>query len=184
MNYAEYRDFSASVAKRHIVFYYFGYFSQHIVSAMADAVRLQLEQAETQASTRRKIFSSFVEMAQNITHYSVDALTPPALRDNQLRHGSVCIGIEDDRYYLMSANPVAAESVEALRGKLEPLRTMTLDEIKRAYRETLRTEQPDGSKGAGLGFLTVARDASAPLEFEFERVQDSDTVMFYVKATI
>jgi len=184
MNYAEYRDFSASVAKRHIIFYYFGYFSQHIVSAMADAVRLQLEQAETAASTRRKIFSSFVEMAQNITHYSVDALTPAELRDNQVRQGSVCIGIEDDRYYLLCANPVAADSVEALRAKLEPLRTMTLDDIKRAYRETLRTDQPDGSKGAGLGFLTVARDASAPLEFEFEPSAGSDTVMFYVKATI
>ena len=53
MNYAEYRDFSASVAKRNIIFYYFGYFSQHIVQAMADAVRLQLEQAEAAAGTRR-----------------------------------------------------------------------------------------------------------------------------------
>ena len=184
MNYAEYRDFRTLVADRHIIFYYFGYFSQHIVSAMADAVRLQLEQAETAASTRRKIFSSFVEMAQNITHYSVDSLTPVALRDNQLRQGSVCIGVEDDRYYLLSANPVAADSVDALREKLEPLRTMTLDDIKRAYRETLRTEQPEGSKGAGLGFLTVARDASAPLEFEFEPTENADAVMFYVKATI
>ncbi|HKE49514.1 MAG TPA: SiaB family protein kinase [Rhodanobacteraceae bacterium] len=184
MNYAEYRDFRASVAGRNIIFYYFGYFSQHIVSAMADAVRLQLEQAETAAATRRKIFSSFVEMAQNITHYSVDALTPEALRDNQLRQGSVCIGIEDGRYFLLSANPVAPESVDALRSKLEPLRTMTLEDIKRAYRETLRAEQPEGSKGAGLGFLTVARDASAPLEFEFGPCEGSDAVMFYVKATI
>jgi hypothetical protein len=184
MNYAEYRDFSAAVAKRNIIFYYFGYFSQHIVQAMADAVRLQLEQAEAAATTRRKIFSSFVEMAQNITHYSIDSLTPEPLRDNQLRQGSVCIGIEDARYFLLSANPVAAGSVEALRSKLEPLRTMTLEDIKRVYREALRTEQPEGSKGAGLGFLTVARDASAPLEFEFEPTESADAVMFYVKATI
>jgi hypothetical protein len=184
MNYAEYRDFSASVAERNIIFYYFGYFSQHIVQAMADAVRLQLEQAETVASTRRKIFSSFVEMAQNITHYSIDSLTPEPLRDHQMRQGSVCIGIENGHYYLLSANPVAAESVEALRAKLEPLRSMTLEDIKRAYRETLRTAEPEGSKGAGLGFLTVARDASAPLEFEFEPCGDAGAVMFYVKATI
>ena len=184
MNYAEYRDFSASVAKRNIIFYYFGYFSQHIVQAMADAVRLQLEQAEAAATTRRKIFSSFVEMAQNITHYSIDSLTPEPLRDKQMRQGSVCIGVENSHYYLLSANPVAAESVEALRAKLEPLRSMTLEDIKKAYRETLRTAEPEGSKGAGLGFLTVARDASAPLEFEFEPCGDAGAVMFYVKATI
>src|ERR1700722_2078255 len=43
MNYQEYRDFSAFVAKRQIVFYYFGYFSQNIVSAMAEAVRMRLD---------------------------------------------------------------------------------------------------------------------------------------------
>ncbi len=101
-----------------------------------------------------------------------------------MRQGSVCIGVEDSHYYLLSANPVAAESVDALRAKLEPLRSMTLEDIKKAYRETLRTEQPEGSKGAGLGFLTVARDASAPLEFEFEPCGEAGAVMFYVKATI
>jgi hypothetical protein len=183
MNYSEFRDFSASVAQRRIVFYYFGYFSQNIVSAMAEAMRLQLEQAEPVASTRRKLFSCFVEMAQNITHYSADTLTAAEQRDNQLRQGSVCICAEGDHYYLLCANPVAIASVDSLRQKLEPLRTMTIDDIKRAYRETLRSETAEGSKGAGLGFLTVARDASAPLEFDFI-ANDSETVMFYLKATI
>lgn len=183
MNYSEFREFSASVAQRRIVFYYYGYFSQNTVSAMAEAIRLQLEQAEPVASTRRKLFSCFVEMAQNITHYSAGALTPPEQRDGQVRQGSVCIGAEGDRYYLLCANPVAATDVEALRRKLEPLRSMTIEEIKRAYRETLRAEPEEGSKGAGLGFLTVARDASGPLEFEFTP-HDAGTVMFYLKATI
>ena len=65
---------------------------------------------------------------------------------------------------------------------------MTLEEIKRAYQDTLRAEQPEGSKGAGLGFLTVARDASEPLEFEFAGIQTKphhdDDMMFYLKATV
>ncbi len=50
---------------------------------------------------------------------------------------------------------------------------MTLDEIKQAYKQTLRAEAPEGSKGAGLGFLTMARDASAPLEYNFQPI-DTD----------
>ena len=44
---------------------------------------------------------------------------------------------------------------------------------------------PEGSKGAGLGFLTVARDASAPLEYSFQPI-DTDPVstMFFLTATI
>lgn len=184
MNYQEYRDFSDFVAERHIVFYYFGYFSQNIVSAMAEAVRVRLEQSEKAASTRRKLFSSFVEMAQNIIHYSSSTLTPSDGKDKELRQGSLCIGGDGQRYFLQCANPVADADAESLKARLETLRSMTLEDIKRAYRETLRSDQPDSSKGAGLGFLTVARDASEPLDFEFVRDNASGSTMFYLKATI
>lgn len=184
MNYVEYRAFTELVSQRKIVFYYYGYFSQNIVSAMADAIRLSLKQAEGAASTKRKLFSCFVEMAQNIIHYSSEALTPVTQDDKELRQGSVCIGQYGERYYLLCANRVAAGDVQTLRAKLEPLKSMTLEEIKRAYQQTLRAEQPEGSKGAGLGFLTVARDASEPLEFEFAPCEGSNDLMFYLKATV
>ncbi len=42
-----------SVAREHqVIFYYVGYFSQHIVAAMADAVKLQLEVAGIAGSPR------------------------------------------------------------------------------------------------------------------------------------
>jgi len=184
MNYSEYHVFSDFVAQRRIVFYYYGYFSQTIVSAMADTIKLSMKQVDTSASAKRKLFSCFVEMAQNIIHYSSDALTPAAQTDAEVRQGSVCIGHADDRYYLMCSNRVAAADVRPLREKLEPLKSMTLEEIRRAYQETLRAELPEGSKGSGLGFLTVARDASEPLEFEFATLDDPDAMMFYLKATV
>jgi hypothetical protein len=184
MNYAEYREFSELVLQRKVVFYYYGYFSQNIVSAMADAIKLSLKQAETTLSTKRKLFSCFVEMAQNIIHYSSEALTPQDQNDKEMRQGAVCIGQVDDRYYLLCANRVALADIEPLRAKLEPLKSMTLDEIKRAYQQTLRAEQPEGSKGSGLGFLTVARDASEPLEFEFAACEGTSDNMFYLKATV
>ncbi|MFX7840615.1 SiaB family protein kinase, partial [Acinetobacter baumannii] len=82
-----------------VIFYYVGYFSQSIVTAMAEAVRLRLEQSGTAGPTRRRLFSSFVEMAQNIIHYSADTLTPPEQNQNELRHGSVCIGIDEEGRY-------------------------------------------------------------------------------------
>nr|WP_315430102.1 SiaB family protein kinase [uncultured Albidiferax sp.] len=176
-----------NLARQHqVIFYYVGYFSQHIVAAMAEAVKLQLEVAGVAGPTRRKLFSSFVEMAQNIIHYSADSLTPQSQDDGELRHGSVCIRREDDgRFLLLCANPVELEIANELRGKLEALRSMTLDEIKLAYRQTLREETPEGSKGAGIGLLTVARDASEPLEFDFDAADGiGQTPIFYLKAAI
>jgi len=176
-----------NLARQHqVIFYYVGYFSQHIVAAMAEAVKLQLEVAGVAGPTRRKLFSCFVEMAQNIIHYSADSLTPQRQDDKELRHGSVCIRRErDGSFLLLCANPVEQEVADDLRSKLETLREMTLDEIKQAYRQTMREEAPLGSKGAGIGLLTVARDAREPLEFDFD-VTDSvgQAPVFYLKAAI
>ena len=49
-------------------------------------------------------------------------------------------------------------------------------------RHQLRNETEATSKGAGLGFLTVARDASEPIEFHFDDQPDGKTAMFYLKA--
>lgn len=182
----QYGSFFHLARQHQVIFYYVGYFSQHIVAAMADAVKLQLEVAGVAAPTRRKLFSSFVEMAQNIIHYSADALTPPSQTQAELRHGSVCVRREDDgSFLLLCANPVDPVVAQELRVKLTALRNMTLDEIKQAYRQTLREETPCGSKGAGLGFLTVARDARQPLEFDFHADEAAGTPpVFYLKAAI
>lgn len=181
----EYGAFFELARQNRVIFYYVGYFSQNIVAAMAEAVKLQLEVSGVTAPTRRKLFSSFVEMAQNIIHYSADALTPADQDERELRHGSVCISERDGQYLLLCANPIDIEVAEGLRQKLQLLRSMTLDEIKQAYKQTLRAEAPEGSKGAGMGFLTMARDASEPLEFEFQPLPGSGrNAVFYLKAAI
>ncbi|MBV8037117.1 SiaB family protein kinase [Roseateles sp.] len=183
--YDQYREFCELARKKNVIFYYVGYFSQNIVTAMAEAVKLRLEQSGTAGPVRRRLFSSFVEMAQNIIHYSADSLTPPEQDQHELRHGSVCIGVDaEGRHFLLCANPIAIDQAEALEVRLATLRAMTMDEIKASYRESLRSEVPDDSKGAGLGFLTVARDASEPLEFEFQGTEDAGTAMFFLKTTI
>ena len=181
----DYQAFFDIARKHKVIFYYVGYFSQNIIAAMSDAVRLQLTASGIDGVKRRKLFSSFVEMAQNIIHYSSDSLTAESQESNQLRHGSVCISLVDGQYRLMCSNPVENLRVDHLRNTLEPLRHMTLEEIKHAYKETLRAETPEHSKGAGLGFLTMARDASAPLEYSFVPIgADSGSTMFFLTAII
>ncbi|WP_343583000.1 SiaB family protein kinase [Herbaspirillum sp.] len=181
----EWADFYSYVERRDVIFYYVGYFSQTIIAAMADAVKLRVEHTGAVAQTRRKLFSSFIEMAQNILHYSSDLHEKEGqATEPSMRHGAVFISLTEGRYYLHCANPVRSEIVESLREKLAHLRSLTIDEIKSEYKEMLRAETPPDSKGAGLGFLTMARDASAPLDFEFSPAAADDTSMFYLRATI
>lgn len=178
--------FSQWAGKREVIFYYEGYFSQAIIAAVADAVKMRIERSGAAGATRRKLFSTFIEMTQNIIHYSVDAYASddsPGF-NNEIRHGSVYISAENGHYHLHCANPVDMRVADELRQKLERLRTLSGDDIKREYKESLRGDNAADSKGAGLGLLTVARDASEPLEFDFIPIPGSENVLFYMKATI
>ncbi|MFI4939619.1 MAG: SiaB family protein kinase [Burkholderiales bacterium] len=185
MIYNEFNEFWDVARKRHVIFFYVGYFSQHIVASISDVIKARLANGGAAGPTRRKIFSSFVEMSQNIMHYSSDSLTPKDQVGSQMRRGSFCIGIDEGSFFLLCANPVATENVEKMRTKLESLHTMTMQEIKDAYKKALREETPRDSQGSGLGFLTLARDASEPLEFEFvQDAEDPNTSIFCIKAII
>lgn len=169
-----------------VVFYYTGYFSQAIVTAMADALRLRLNQTDASNVQRRKLFSVFIEMAQNVVHYSAEHLTASDSDDQEIRRGALWVGEYQGQFYVVCANPVDRNQVGRIRDKLAPLLGMSNDDIKQLYKQKLRAENDAESKGAGLGFLTVARDASGPVEFDFadEHGPDSPTTLFYLKATI
>jgi hypothetical protein len=64
---------------------------------------------------------------------------------------------------------------------------MSEDEIRRAYRERLSADEAEEhSKGGGLGFLMLARDASAPIEFQFAQDPEWGEMfrMFYLRIAL
>lgn len=187
MNLRKFEQFKDLASGEGVIFYYEGEFTQNVVAAMGDAVKNHLECDPDAQKKKRKIFSTFVEMAQNVAHYS---LVPPTDMPECSRGcGAVAIGKQDSRYFIASSNFVAVEHVPRMREKLEPLRNMTLDEIKAAYRAQLRNAEhanDEVSKGAGLGFLTVARDASEPIDYSIVETTENGgkAAYFFLRATI
>ncbi len=151
-----------------VIFYYSGYLSQAILTATAEAVNLRLEQRDQDYKVRRRVLSSLIEMGQNIIHYSADCLTDPAQATDEMRFGVITIVRRGERYVVSCSNPIDHAVQERLEPKMAMVSRMSLDEIKAAYRATLRQDDgEEGSKGAGLGLLTLARDASDALEYRF-----------------
>jgi len=183
MNLSHFADFCEQAVKDGVLFYYTGEFSQNVIGAMTDTLKQRLDAVGVSGPARRKLFSTFVEMSQNIMHYADAAPSGGA------KVGALAVGkTGDSKYWIVSGNPVRVEHVERIKGKVEPLRTMTIDEIKAAYREQLRNddhEQDAVSRGAGLGFLTVAREASEPLQYQIVyRSEQQEYAEFYLRAAI
>ncbi len=162
-------SFEAGAAPSGAIYYYAGRFDSETMPALSGAVKEKLEMSGVSGPLRRKLFSSFVEMAQNILHYGG---APGDGMEGGGKPGAIGLGQEDQSYWIACGNLVLHEQVERIDNRLAALRSMTLADIKAAYRDQLANDEHAAndalSKGAGLGFLTIARDSKQPLECALE----------------
>jgi hypothetical protein len=182
-------DLRAMLHGQGVIFAYSGYVTEPVLSGVGEALKQKLTIDDADTKTLRSVFAVFVEQMQNIIRYSAEKAQPtlPEAHDEaalkEIRYGILTIGREGDDYVVCAGNLVERADVARLRARLEKLRGMSKDELKALYKEQLRAEPEAGSKGAGLGFMEIARRATKPIEFDFTEV-DSGYSFFALKATI
>jgi len=182
-------DMRATLHSQGIIFAYSGYVTEPVLSGVGEALKQKLTIDDADTKTLRSVFAVFVEQMQNIIRYSAEksesalppASDPRALRE--IRYGILTIGREGDDYVVCAGNLVEREDVPRLHARLSRIREMSKDELRALYKEQLRAEPEAGSKGAGLGFMEIARRASKPIEFDFTEI-DANYAFFALKATI
>ena len=196
-------QFRSELEKRGIVFSYSGILTEEILTSIGGALRQKMTLDRTDPKIARGVFSSFVEQVQNVIRYSAETqevptretgeVTPPPTtdsrseedgeQDNHLRYGLVAIGRQPDgRHFVSCSNLVAASQAPGLRASLERLRGLDRKALTTLMREQLKEAPPEGSKGAGVGFITMAREAVGGFDFDFYPIPDSDNVYFTFEA--
>lgn len=162
-----------------VIFFYNGYFSHKVLLAIGDTVKNKFNSRTTDRNTTRKIFSVFVEQVQNIIRYSDESLTDEDA-DEEIRGGLVVIGFDHkkEKYFVSFGNYVSKDNVQKLSAKLDEIQKMDKESLRKAYKKK-RLEGPDAdSKGAGLGFLEIAKCATETIEYEFK--EDSESKSFFL----
>jgi Family of unknown function (DUF6272) len=171
--------------KQGIIFAYSGYLTETVLSGVGEAIKNRLVLDDADTKTLRGVFAVFVEQMQNMIRYSAEkipnsAAEPPVI---EMRYGVLTIGREGDDYVIHAGNLVARSDVERLRERLGQIRNMNKEELRALHKERLRLGPEEGSKGAGLGLMEIARRASKPIEFDFTDVDDKH-VFFTLKASV
>jgi hypothetical protein len=182
-------DLRSMLHTQGVIFAYSGYVTEPVLSGVGEALKQKLTIDDADTKTLRSVFAIFVEQMQNMIRYSaetVHTLPPPPSDAGALmaiRYGILTIGKEGGDYVVCAGNLIQRTDVERLRARLSKIRDMSKEELKALYKEKLRADPEQGSKGAGLGFMEIARRATRPIEFDFADV-DGDHAFFALKATI
>lgn len=191
MNLKSFERFQDGASSAGMIYFYTGSFDSEMVKFLANSLKDTLEQENASGPLKRKLFSSFIEMAQNILHYGgMAADNAGQLPGKPGKPGAIGLGKSGQSYWIACGNLVPHEQVERLSDKLTALQSMSLAEIKAAYRQQLANDEHESSdvisKGAGLGLLTIARDSKQPIQFEFAPHAESAGRLsyFYLKTVI
>ncbi|MEC8254263.1 MAG: SiaB family protein kinase [SAR324 cluster bacterium] len=163
------QDFHKLLEQRRTFFCYSGLLSEDVLSTFSGIVREQMSEMEDDAEITKRVFGIFVEQAQNVIRYSKDRIAEGGT-------GTVAISRAEDGFLIEAINPMDHENAGGLQKNLDELKAMDSKELRKAYKQRLREGPPDGSKGAGLGFIEMARKAD---RFEFDFVGSTELLFVF-----
>lgn len=188
---------------RGIVFSYCGYLNENILTGIGNALQSKMAIEHTDQKISRGIFSTFVEQVQNVIRYSAEKIGPEerqeqeqaaakaegrepmAVEDDgsELRYGTIAIGEKPDgTRFVTCANLVKNSSVPRITESLESIRGLNRKELTTLMREHLKQGPPEGSKGAGVGFISIAREANGNWEYDMVPMPDGEFTFFCLEA--
>lgn len=161
----EIHEFYEQLKKEGIIFSFSGPVGQSLLEGIGATLRQKMNMEETSTNVTQKVFSIFVELMQNVMNYS-DEKGLRSEGEQDLSFGILIIGKHEENFYIQCGNYISQEQKAPLTDKLTKIQSMDKDELKKYYKAQRRKEAEEGSKGAGLGFIEMARKASQPINFD------------------
>lgn len=165
-------DHYTTMGREGIIFVFRGSMSQALLVKFGDMIREDLFIATKKLSEIRRVFSVFIELAQNINRYSAERVD--AGLETGAGSGIVVVSESEDRYTVASGNKIDNSRLALMVERLKAMSGLPADGIKKLYREQLKNAPPDGSVGAGLGLYDMAKRSGGGLTYRVHPV-DAET---------
>ena len=172
-------SYKSSLDREGIIFSFCGPISHDIVEGVGITLKSQLEESDVKQTTAMKVFAVFIEQVQNVINYSQERTD----FDSDMGMGIIVVGQHKDKHFIVGGNKIRNSKVPVLEENLTELVSMDRDELKAFYKKRRKNNGSEDSKGAGIGFIEMARKASQPLEFSFEKIDDEYS-FFSIEADI
>ncbi|MDD4732067.1 MAG: SiaB family protein kinase [Desulfovibrio sp.] len=178
------REYEA-MQRENLILSFDGPVSQGVVEELGGLMREKIRAEAAEGRLAHRVFAILVEQMQNIARYSVERVRLEGGPDRkdclEMARGRVVVGREPDgRYFVACGNCIASVDGERIARRLSEVQSMSREELKDHYKRMRRLGPDPDSKGAGLGFIEMARKATGPMDFSVEPV-DPRTSFFSMK---
>ncbi|MGM0593949.1 MAG: SiaB family protein kinase [Pseudomonadota bacterium] len=179
-------EFNKEMVTKGLLFVYAGPVTQQTLEGIGDTLRTTFALEENDFNVTNKVFAVVIEQMQNIIRYSAQRMAAAGDEpepEPEIGTGIVCVGAEDGKFFVTCGNYIYPQDADSLEEQLAAIAAMNRDELKARYKQERKRRLDMTQKGAGLGFLEMARKSSKPIEFSFRPVNDEFT-FFSLKVVV
>ena len=166
-------DFYNQVKDQSILIEFKGVLSQEILIQMSDNITQKI----TIDGKIKKIFSIFIELAQNIMKYSAEK---EPVNGKNIGVGIILLTEGESYYNVYSGNLIENENVFPITNKLDLINAANESELKNMYKEQSKKPLLPGPKGAGLGFIEIARKSTNQIKYQIKPINEQFSFLIII----
>ncbi|HEY9006951.1 MAG TPA: SiaB family protein kinase [Ohtaekwangia sp.] len=159
--------FDENLEKDRILVYYKGPFIDTVLASIGD----RINEIEMEPLLNKKVFSIFLELAQNVSYYSEER-EHHEQKSKSYGKGSFLICDWNSHYSLTSANLIKKSWGPVITEKCKKINTLDVDALRQWKRELRSQPMHDGQLGANIGLIDMALKAGSPLEVDITPFDD------------
>jgi len=144
--------------------------SQNFVSKIEDIINFELQKYDSKVSEniKLKLFGVVIEQLQNVMSYSNNINKKDKLTYESKAEFILGYSISKNKYFSKTVNQIKSSHKDKIISKLDNLNALKSAEIRKLTRELLRSGKNAHSRGAGIGFLEMAKRSSEKLYYDFK----------------
>ena len=162
-------EYYQSMQSKNIVLAYKGNVSEEMFNCLLQIAENKLDKIEGKAKLRKKVFNILVETLQNIFHHfdgqQVENQEYPSILFLLCKSGS--------DYQIITGNHILFSKVDALKARIDSINSMTEEQLKTVYRQTLYNGNISDKGGAGLGIIDIVRRSGEKVKYNFKQINDN-----------
>ena len=165
------------MCERNIILDFQGAISQDMLVGMAELLKNK-SSLDNNSPFAKKLFSIFVEMAQNIAFYSAERVRIKNQKSSQEVGAGIIVVTEENKCYtITSGNLINQMNIPNLTEHCQKINNLDKDSLKLLFKDKIKSSRKAGEKGAGVGLIDVVRKSGHPIQFGITPVDNINSFL-------
>ena len=159
-------EFYSRMNSGDVILAYKGSISSELITNVLEVIDAKLEDLVDKKSVKKKLYNVLVESLQNLYHH-IDDLPDDYNGNFDVHFGIFVIALEEGSYKVSTGNFIKNDKIEALKERLDKIKSMNKDELKDLYKFILNNQEFSKKGGGGLGLIDMAKRTNGRIEYSF-----------------